>query len=78
MASIVAYSGILIWDVEVYKVRQIVILSKLRIKGVGMMLDWNSVVSVVTASVAVLALVLTLLQMRLSNRQNIFSKRLDV
>lgn len=43
-----------------------------------MMLDWNSVVSVVTASVAVLALVLTLLQMRLSNRQNIFSKRLDV
>ena len=42
-----------------------------------MIKDWNFWFSVITAMAAMIALILTVMQMRLSNKQNLFDRRLD-
>ena len=42
-----------------------------------MVIDWNFVLSIITTIVAVIALIISVAQIKISNRQNMFDKRLN-
>lgn len=42
-----------------------------------MFIDWNILFSIITGLAAIIALVLTFIQIRLSNKQSLFDKRLE-